>query len=158
MQGKEVEPLRLPAARGGDPPLTYALSPALPEGLVWTPPGDGTTGGTIAGTPAAVQGPVRYTLKARDADGDTAELRFTLEVVDRLVARMEGVHEAILPELSRAMTAGTVEAVAGRIGRALDGSGASEGSVAWAEALAAMAAGVEGGTRRSDLRPGACGG
>ena len=140
VQGVEAAPLVLPAATGGNRPLAYTLSPALPEGLVWTPPGDGTTGGTIAGTPAAVQGPVRYTLKARDADGDTAELRFTLEVVDRLVARMEGVHEAILPELSRAMVAGTVEAVAGRIGRALDGSGPSEGSAAWAEALTAMAA------------------
>ncbi len=141
VQGVEAAPLALPAATGGNRPLAYTLSPALPEGLAWTPPGDGTTGGTIAGTPAAVQGPVRYTLKARDADGDTAELRFTLEVVDRLVARMEGVHEAILPELSRAMVAGTVEAVSGRIGRALDRSAASEGSAAWAEALAAMSAG-----------------
>ena len=141
VQGVEAAPLALPAATGGNRPLAYTLSPALPEGLVWTPPEEETTGGTVAGTPAVVQGPVRYTLKARDADGDTAELRFTLEVVDRLVARMEGVHEAILPELSRAMTAGTVEAVAGRIGRALDRSAPSEGSVAWAEALAAMAAG-----------------
>ena len=141
VQGVETAPLALPAATGGNRPLVYTLSPALPEGLVWTPPADETTGGTIAGTPVAVQGPVRYTLKARDADGDTAELRFTLEVVDRLVARMEGVHEAILPKLSRAMTAGTVEAVAGRIGRALDGSAPSERSAAWAEALAAMAAG-----------------
>ena len=62
-------------------------------------------------------------------------------MVDRLVARMEGVHEAILPELSRAMTAGTVEAVAGRIGRVLDRSAPSEGSAAWAEALTAMDAG-----------------
>ncbi len=141
VQGVEAAPLALPAATGGNRPLAYTLSPALPEGLVWTPPGDETTGGTIAGTPAAVQGPVRYTLEARDADEDTAELRFTLEVVDRLVARMEGVHEAILPELSRAMTAGTVEAVAGRIGRALDRTAPSEGSAAWAEALAAMATG-----------------
>ena len=140
VQGVEIEPLTLPGATGGNPPLAYTLSPALPKGLVWTPPGDGTTGGTIAGTPAAVQGPVRYTLKARDADGDTAALRFTLEVVDRLAARMEGVHEAILPKLSRAMTAGTVEAVAERIARALDRT-PPEGSAAWAEALAAMDAG-----------------
>ncbi len=140
VQGVEAAPLTLPAATGGNPPLAYTLSPALPEGLVWTPPEEETTGGTVAGTPAVVQGPVRYTLKARDADGDTAELRFTLEVVDRLVARMEGVHEAILPELSRAMVAGTVEAVAGRIGRALDGSAPSDESAAWAEALAVMAA------------------
>ena len=80
VQGKEVEPLTLPAARGGNPPLTYALSPALPEGLVWTPPGDGTTGGTIAGTPAVATPAAVHTLTVTDADGDRATLAFTLEV------------------------------------------------------------------------------
>ena len=41
VQGLEIDPLALPAATGGDLPLTYALTgpasdPALPEGLAWS--------------------------------------------------------------------------------------------------------------------------
>ena len=72
----------LPAATGGDPPLTYTLTPAdVPAGLTYTPPAAAAvTGGTLAGTPEAVQATTTYTLTATDADGDTATLAFTVEV------------------------------------------------------------------------------
>ncbi len=74
--------LTLPAATGGDPPLTYTLTPAdVPAGLTYTPPAaTATTGGTLTGTPTAVRAATTYTLTATDADGDTATLPFTVEV------------------------------------------------------------------------------
>ena len=138
VQGVAMTPLALPAAAGGNPPLAYTLSPALPQGVTYTPPADAATGGTMAGTPGAVQGPVRYTLTATDADGDSATLAFSLEVVDRREARLWGIHEAILPDLSRAMAAGTVEAVAGRIARALSAHGAGPPSEAPGASLARL--------------------
>ena len=41
-------------------------------------------------------------------------LRFTIEVLDRLRVRLKGINEATLPDLSRAMTASTLDAVSGR--------------------------------------------
>ena len=41
------------------------------------------------------------------------------ELLARLRERLKGVNAAILPDLSRAMTASTLDAVAGRIGQAL---------------------------------------
>ncbi len=74
--------LPLPAATGGDPPLTYTLTPAdVPAGLTYTPPAAAAvTGGTLTGTPTAVRAETTYTLTATDADGDTATLAFTVEV------------------------------------------------------------------------------
>ncbi len=74
--------LALPAATNGDGRLTYTLTPPeLPAGLTYTPPAAGaTTGGTLAGTPTAVHPATTYTLTATDADGDPAELTFTVEV------------------------------------------------------------------------------
>ncbi len=74
--------LPLPAATGGDPPLTYTLTPAaVPAGLTYTPPAAAAvTGGTLTGTPTAVQAETTYTLTATDADGDPATLPFTVEV------------------------------------------------------------------------------
>ena len=74
--------LPLPAATGGDPPLTYTLTPpGLPAGLTYTPPAAAAvTGGTLAGTPEAVHPTTTYTLTATDADGDPATLAFTVTV------------------------------------------------------------------------------
>ena len=72
--GTPIAPLTLPAARGGDPPLSYALSPSPPVGLTWN------AEGRLSGTPRVVQRPVVYTWTATDADGDTAALTFTIEV------------------------------------------------------------------------------
>ena len=64
---------------------------------------------------------------------------------DRLRERLKGVNEAIAPELARAMTAGTLDAVSGRIGQALSGAGASgpASPAAMAEAFAGVLAGNE---------------
>ena len=75
MVGTAIPPLVLPAATGGDAPLSYALTPALPAGLRF----DEVTR-VVAGTPAAEQAETTYTWTATDADGDTARLPFTVEV------------------------------------------------------------------------------
>ena len=132
VQDVEITPLALPAAAGGDLPLTYALTgpasdPALPEGLAWseaavTRP---TRPGTLAGTPTVPAPAAAWTLTATDADGDRATLGFTVEVLDRLRVRLKGINEALLPDLSRAMTASTLDAVSGRIEQALSPDGAA---------------------------------
>ena len=141
MQDVEIAPLALPAATGGNGALTYTLTPVLPEGLAYTPPGD-AGGGVLAGTPAVPVAPAAWTLAAADADGDTATLTFTVEVVDRLRERLKGVNEAILADLSRAMTASTVDAVSGRIGQALAPDGAASGAMGSAEEMASAFAGL----------------
>ena len=142
MQDVEIAPLALPAATGGNGALTYTLTPVLPEGLTYTPPGDAAGGGVLAGTPAVPVVPSAWTLAAADADGDTATLTFTIEVVDRLRERLKGVNEAILADLSRAMTASTVDAVSGRIGQALAPDGAASGPMGSAEEMASAFAGL----------------
>ena len=67
--------LVLPSAQGGDGALTYALSPALPGGLVFNA---GTR--TISGVPTAQIGSTEYAFTATDEDGDTATLTFPVEV------------------------------------------------------------------------------
>ena len=140
VQDLEIAPLALPAATGGDGPLAYALAPALPEGLEYTAPADATSGGALAGTPTVPAQVAAWTLTATDADGDTATLRFTIEVLDRLRVRLKGINEAILPDLSRAMTASTLDAVSGRIGQALSPDGAAApGAMAPADVLTGFA-------------------
>ena len=80
MVGAAVTPLVLPAATGGDPPLSYALIPALPAGLSF----DARTR-EVAGTPLEASAEASYTLTATDMDGDTARLTFTVEVVSDLM-------------------------------------------------------------------------
>ncbi len=67
--------LRLPAATGGNAPVTYSLAPALPAGLTFNA---GTR--TVSGTPSAAMAETTYTLTATDADGDTATLTFPAAV------------------------------------------------------------------------------
>ena len=142
VQDVAIAPLALPAATGGNGALTYTLTPELPEGLTYTPPGDAAGGGVLAGTPAVAQAPAHYTLNARDVDGDMAALSFTIEVVDRLRERLKGVNEAILADLSRAMTGSTVDAVSGRIGQALAPDGAGAVPMEFAEEMASAFAGM----------------
>ena len=66
----------LPAATSGNAPVTYTLSPALPQGLSFN-----ASTRTISGTPAASQSSTSYTYKVTDGDGDTATLRFTIAVL-----------------------------------------------------------------------------
>ena len=66
----------LPAASGGDPPLTYGLSPSLPSGLSFN-----AAGRTISGTPTAESSHTEYAYTATDRDGDSATIRFGITVV-----------------------------------------------------------------------------
>ncbi len=79
-QNTAITTLTLPRATGGDGTLTYRLTPGPPSGLAL----DAATR-RLTGTPDTVQGPVRYTWTVRDADGDTDELTFTIEVEEDLV-------------------------------------------------------------------------
>ena len=78
--GVLITPLELPEATGGNPPLTYALTPALPAGLAF----DAATR-TISGTPAAVAAVATYTYKVTDsdaADPDSDTIKFEITVID----------------------------------------------------------------------------
>lgn len=77
-----IAPVVLPAATGGDAPLSYALTPqdALPAGLTYTAPVGTTTDGTIGGTPSASYPATTYTLAVTDRDGDRATLTFIIAV------------------------------------------------------------------------------
>ena len=70
--------LTLPQATGGNGPLTYALSPALPAGLSFN-----AGSRRITGTPTVAQPATEYTWKATDSDTmnpESAELTFTIAV------------------------------------------------------------------------------
>ena len=75
VRGREVAPVVLPAATGGDGALAYRLTPELPAGLSFD-----ETLRTISGTPTAAADEARYTLTATDEDGDEATLTFTIAV------------------------------------------------------------------------------
>ncbi len=76
VRGVAIESLVLPAATGGDDPLTYVLEGDLPQGLVYD-----SARGTVSGTPSAAQAAATYTWKVTDRDGETDEQTFTIEVV-----------------------------------------------------------------------------
>ena len=78
--GVGITPLQLPPATGGNLPLIYSLgtTPALPQGLTFTPDTR-----TITGTPTAMMAQTTYTLTVTDSDGinpDTATFEFTLRI------------------------------------------------------------------------------
>ena len=69
----------LPAATGGTPPLTYSLTPGLPEGLSFDPDADQRL---LSGTPAAAAAQKEYTLTVTDSAGtQEAALSFSITVV-----------------------------------------------------------------------------
>ena len=65
----------LPAAAGGTPPLSYALTPDPPAGLSFD-----AAARVLSGTPSAAAAEATYTLTATDADGYSADLRFSITV------------------------------------------------------------------------------
>ena len=65
----------MPEASGGNGALTYELSPALAEGLVFDPEAR-----TISGTPVVPKERTRYVYRVVDVDGDYAELTFSVMV------------------------------------------------------------------------------
>ena len=97
---REIEPLVLPEASGGDGALTYTLTPELPAGLAL----DGTTR-TVSGTPTAVQERTEYTWTATDRDKDTVSVTFSITIVpppsfgdgDQVADQVYKVNAAIEP-------------------------------------------------------------
>ena len=67
--------MSLPAATGGNPPLTYGLSPELQAGLTFD-----AAARTISGTPTAVQSATTYVYSATDDDDDTGSIQFQASV------------------------------------------------------------------------------
>ena len=66
---------QLPEAIGGNAPLTYSLSPALPTGLIY----DSSTR-QIAGTPVGALVDLELTYTVTDNDGSTTSLTFSIRV------------------------------------------------------------------------------
>ena len=128
--GREIVPLTLPEATGGDGILTYSLTPSPPAGLTFDP-----ATRVLSGVPTTPMTEVAYKWAVTDADGDMAELNFTIaiEVSDRV--RLKAINEAILPELARAMRTSSLDALTGR----LDQEGFSPGNVNAEAALMSLA-------------------
>ena len=67
--------LVLPAAAGGNPPLTYAIVETLPGGLNFA-----ADSRVLIGVPNAPQAAADYTYTAADSDADAATLTFTITI------------------------------------------------------------------------------
>ena len=72
-RNSRISTLTLPAASGGDAPLTYSLSPSLPSGVT-------RSGRSVTGTPTATKSRTQYTWTVTDNDGDKARLTFYVTV------------------------------------------------------------------------------
>ena len=85
-QNTAIPAFTLPTATGGAAPVTYELRPDLPTGVTraGVPLGVETRAAeshAVTGTPTVVQAETTYRWHATDADGDTATLTFSVEVV-----------------------------------------------------------------------------
>ena len=74
IMGSPITTLTLPLATGGNAPLTYTLTPAIP-GVTLNP-----TSRVLTGTPTAAATSATYTYTANDADDDTVTLTFNAVV------------------------------------------------------------------------------
>ena len=83
--GTTIEPLTLPAATGGDAPLTYTLTPPPPPGLTFD-----AAMRRLSGTPTEPADEGRCTLTAMDTDGNAAAPTFTLSVAAQAVVSIAG--------------------------------------------------------------------
>ena len=141
-QGELIDPLTLPAATGGDKPLTYALAPALPPGLSF----DATTR-VLSGTPETQVAAERYTYTVTDADGDTASLAFRLAAIAPPIAPAEtDILTDSLASQGRAILGSTRRALDGRFrdtDRAADAAGLKTILSSWQNRLTAAATGNE---------------
>ncbi len=82
--GEAIAELVLPAATGGEAPLRYRLTPAVP-GLSFN-----SSTRTLSGTPtAAAEGTHAMTYRVEDLDGDAATLTFTVQVNPAPIADTE---------------------------------------------------------------------
>ena len=76
--GEVIEDILLPQATGGLPPYTYTLEPVLPRGLRLKVDDDTTR--TISGTPLEVSPRTEYIWQVTDANAETAQIAFFIEV------------------------------------------------------------------------------
>ena len=138
IEGTEITPLVLPEATGGNGPLTYALTPSLPNGLTL----DLATR-RLSGNPISPQDTTLYTWTATDADGDEAELTFTMTIaVDPHRQRVREAARRILVEMARRAMSGALDTIGARFG-AIGGSGLSlAGQPVSLESVASVADGV----------------
>ena len=103
--GEPIAPFALPTAIGGDQPISYRLQPsALPKGLAFD-----AGARRIAGTPRTTVEPVDYVWIATDADGDAAQLRFTIRVDPSTVNRVPEATGAIPDVVLRGGTHATFD-------------------------------------------------
>ena len=125
VEGTEIPPLVLPEATGGNGPLTYALTPSLPNGLTLN---DVTR--RLSGNPISPQDTTLYTWTATDADGDEATLTFTIAIaVDPHRQRVREAARRVLAEMARRSMSGALDTIGARFG-AIGGSGLSLGGSA----------------------------
>ena len=139
-------PLTLPQAEGGNLPVAHALVPGPPPGVVFDE--DGTRGcgkaRTLCGTPTEAAEAAVWRWTATDRDGDVAELRLRIEVVEgreRARARLAAINRSILPEVARASWGSAMEALSGRL-ESWGGGGVLGGGGSVVEELAATTAGA----------------
>ena len=147
--GEEIKDLTLPKAKGGNRPLKYELTPALPSGLSFDLDGAGACGAarTLCGTPTEVVETSRtYTWTAEDRDGDEAKLSFTIEVEEGRAKARER-----LARINRSGPAGIVACVVdswtGAVTGRLESSVGGGGSGGSGEGLTAVAGRVLAGQR-----------
>ncbi len=107
MQGEALDALVLPAAAGTAGPLSYAISPDLPDGVTFA---ESTR--TVSGTPEAAQAATRYSYTATDTDGGTATLSFGIAVEALAMDDAAFVSQTAVPEK---MAAGSEAAVTVRM-------------------------------------------
>ena len=142
-QDAAIEPTVLPAAEGGDGTLSYALEPALPQGMSFD-----TTTRVLSGTPEAQAASTLYTYTATDEDGDSATLFFTLVVAaPRLAPAEAAVLTDGLASQGRAVLGGARRALDGRFrdaDRAVDLSVLRANWSDWQDRLTAAAKGPSG--------------
>ena len=137
-EGTAITPLVLPEATDGNGPLTYTLSPSLPNGLTLN---DVTR--RLSGNPISPQAATRYTWTATDADGDEATLTFTIAIaVDPHRQRVREAARRVLAEMARRAMSGALDTIGARFG-AIGGSGLSlAGQPVSLESVASVADGV----------------
>jgi len=76
IRGQDITPLALPEVVGGITPITYTLSPTLPDGLIFN-----QSFRQLTGKPTALTSPELFTYTATDSKGFTAQLNFRIHII-----------------------------------------------------------------------------